>query len=171
MANQKLFKLLTVLNAASEAAEEEIDFESIVSNISTEVDYYHKLLERLKCEQVWVDSQIEDLTVKKKKIAKNIKAFKAAIKNAMVFNEFPKVPGHEWKLSLRPKTYIQVNAEATHELWEKFPNVITAKVSYEWNKTKVKQELKKDDLELAKYATQIKDYDPVFSPHVKGIEE
>jgi hypothetical protein len=171
MANPKLFKLLTVLNAASEAAEEEIDFESIVSNIHTEVDYYHKILERLKCEEVWIDTQIEELTKKRNKIKKNIKSFKEAIKNAMVFNEFPKVPGHEWKLSLRPKTYIQVNAEATHELWEKFPNIITAKVTYEWNKTKIKQELKKDDLELAKYATQIKDYDPVFKPYVKGIEE
>jgi hypothetical protein len=171
MANPKLFKLLTVLNAASDAAEEEIDFESIVSNISKEVDYYQKILERLKCEEVWIDTQIDELTKKRNKIKRNIKSFKEAIKNAMIFNEFPKVPGHEWKLSLRPKTYIQVNAVADKDLWEKFPNVITQKVTYEWNKTKIKQELKKDDVELAKYATQIKDYDPVFNPYVKGIEE
>lgn len=170
MKNQKLFKLLSVLNAASEAAEEEIDFESIVSNIHKEVDFYQKILKRLECEQTWLETQIEELTEKRNKIRKNIKSFKSSIKNAMIFNESPKVPGSNWSLSLRPKTYITVAKEANEDLWQRFPSVITKKVTFEWNKTKIKQELKKDNLELAVYATQVKDYDPVFLPKVGGEE-
>lgn len=171
MSNQKLFKLLSVLNAASSAAEEEIDFESIVSNIHKEVDYYHQVLGRLKCEELWLDKQIEDLTDKRIRIRKNIKSFNNCIKNAMVFNEAPKVPGEKWKIRLRPKTYIQVYRTADQDMLERFPGCVTKRVSYRWNKTKIKQELKKDNLDLANFATQVKDYDPVFSAHTKGVNK
>lgn len=168
MSNQRMYKLLTVLHGGTEAVTEaEIDFAEIVQNVKSEVDSYHHILKRLDHEEEWIDKEIKELQKKKATLRKNRNSFKKAIKNAMLFNEFSKIPGQKSKVSLRGKYVFESSRVADADLYERFPWAIKREVKYSWAKAKVKEVLKKGDVpEIGQYASVTKDYDAVFSVYL-----
>lgn len=135
-----LFKLLSVLNSGQDAVTAEIDFDEIVKDLAGHVDSYHTIEKRLKLEEAWLDSEIKELTKKRKTLRNNIRNFKARIKDAMLYHEFTKVPGDRWKLQLIKKKAVQILNFADEQLWKEYPDLISRRVSYTWDKKKIKEE-------------------------------
>jgi len=159
----KIMKLVSVLSGASETLAGEIDFAEIVENIKDEVDSYHYILKRLDHEEAWLKAEIKALSKKRSRLRKNRRTFNIAIKNAMLFNEFQKLPGKRSKVFLKKTRIFEEKGPASLDLWEKFPWAINRKISYTWNKIGVLKKAKTESIdELQEWAEVKSDYAPIF---------
>jgi hypothetical protein len=167
-------QFLSKLHAVDDILTDEINFDNLVENLKNEVDDYYTILRRLEYEEGWMNAEIKAITKKRNKIRKNKRALKKQIIDAMLFNEFQKLPGKFSKVFLKKTLKVEEKGPAGLDLWEKYPWAISRNVSYKWNKKGLIDKYKEgiDLKDIEEFAEVKNEFSAVFQAYIpkKGEE-
>lgn len=150
----KLEELVEILNKADEVTSDEIDWEEVIGQIGDEVDDLKYIVDKMRFEVKWIESQIKSLHKRKLEVSLNLKNLETCLINTMAGNGFDTLAGKKWLVKTKKNPpAISVGREASVEDWEKYEKYVKRKLEYTW----VKDALKKD-IDMFDFPSELKEF-------------
>lgn len=121
----------------------------VFDGLKNKIDGYVELIEYMQERASALKSKAKKINEKAKALENAEKRIRAYIAFLLDINEAPEIYGHTYKVGVRRTYQVEMKEEPTEENQAKYPELMRQKITYEWDKARIKEILQTGPIPIA----------------------